>query len=183
MEFVPTDIEGVVIIRPAGAADARGTFFRAFDAPDYALHGLPFSVVQAALSHNGRRGTTRGLHYQADAAPEAKIVGCVRGAIFDVAVDLRPGSPTRGRHVAVTLNGKDLLHVPPGVAHGFQTLEDECIVSYLISAPYRVELQRGVRWNDPTLAIPWPITDGVLLSPRDRELPFFADLQEELADV
>jgi dTDP-4-dehydrorhamnose 3,5-epimerase len=183
MEFVPTDIEGVVIIKPAGAADARGTFFRAFDAPDYALHGLPFSVVQAALSHNGRRGTTRGLHYQASPTPEAKVVGCVRGAIFDVAVDLRPGSPTRGRHVAVTLDGKDLLHVPPGVAHGFQTLEDECIVSYLISAPYHAELQRGVRWNDPTLAIPWPITDGVLLSTRDRELPFFRELQAELDDV
>lgn len=175
MRLQPTAIAGVVLLEAEPHLDERGSFARTFSAHELAAAGLRFTVAQAALSRNLRRATVRGLHYQAAPRSEAKIVGCLRGRIFDVAVDLRPGSPTRGRHVAVELAGDRLLHIPPGVAHGFQTLEEDSLVSYLISEEYVAGLQRGVRWDDPRLGIDWPLREGVVLSARDRGLPLFSE--------
>ncbi len=166
MRLVPTAIEGVVVLEPERREDERGFFARTFDAGALRAAGLPFTVAVAALSQNRRRGTVRGLHYQAAPRPEAKIVSCVRGRVLDVAVEL-----ATGRHVTVELSGERALHVPAGCAHGFQTLEDDTMVSYLLSEDYVAELQRGVRWDDPELGIDWPLREGVVLSERDRALP------------
>jgi dTDP-4-dehydrorhamnose 3,5-epimerase len=143
--------------------------------PDFAEHGIDFTPVQVSVSSNRRRGTLRGLHFQADPSPEAKVVTCTRGSAFDVAVDLRADSPTYGRWAAVELtheNGR-AIYVPPGCAHGFQTLADDTEVLYLISAFYDPSLQRGLRWDDPALDIEWP-ENPTVLSERDRSFPDFA---------
>jgi dTDP-4-dehydrorhamnose 3,5-epimerase len=129
------------------------------------------------VSWNRARGTVRGLHYQAAPHEEAKLVRCTRGAIHDVAVDLRPGSPTRHRWIAVELTGDNrrMLFVPEGVAHGFQTLVDDTEVFYQISRAYHPDAQRGVRWHDPTLGIAWPVPEAIV-SARDAALPLLGDL-------
>ena len=124
------------------------------------------------MSFNTRRGTLRGLHYQAEPVAEDKLVRCTAGALYDVAVDLRPGSPTFRRWTAVELSAerRNALFIPKGCAHGFETLADATEVSYLMSASYHPELARGVRWDDPSLAIPWPIVPPIVSS-RDATLP------------
>lgn len=172
MIFVETELAGVFIIEPERMADARGFFARTWCRDAFADHGIDASFVQCGASYNRRRATLRGLHYQAPPYAEAKLVRCVRGAAFDVAVDLRPGSASFGRWTAVELsaaNGR-MVYLPQGVAHGFQTLVDDTELSYQISAPYRAEAARGVRWDDPDLAIAWPLGDPIL-SDRDRALP------------
>lgn len=166
MRVTELPIAGVLLLEADAPADERGHFERLWD------RAALGELAQASLSHNHRRGTLRGLHYQAAPQAEGKTVACVGGAVFDVAVDLREGSPTRGRHVAVELSAENhrRLYLPPGVAHGFQTLVDDTVVLYFISVPYAAELQRGVRWDDPTLRIPWPLPVSVI-SERDRGLP------------
>jgi dTDP-4-dehydrorhamnose 3,5-epimerase len=129
-------------------------------------------IAQASASFNPRMGTLRGLHYQADPHAEQKVVRCTRGRIFDVAVDIRADSPTRGRWFSHELAEGDLrvLYLPPGFAHGFQTLADETEVSYLISPGYAPDAARGVRWDDPALGIDWPAAERII-SERDRDLP------------
>jgi dTDP-4-dehydrorhamnose 3,5-epimerase len=174
MRFRETPLPGAWLIEPEPIADERGHFARAWCAGELKAHGLADAFVQSSTSFNRRRGTLRGLHYQAAPDEEAKLVRCIQGAVFDVVIDLRPGSPTLGRWYAAELsviNGRT-LYVPPGCAHGFQTLGDGTEVMYHMSATYRPEAARGVRWNDPTLAIDWPVADPIL-SERDWALPLY----------
>lgn len=176
MIITPTTVDGVHEIALEPHEDERGSFARIFCRREFDASGLDSTVAQCNLSANRKRGTLRGLHYRAAPSEEAKVVRCVQGAIYDVAVDLRPGSPTRLRHHAAELSADNglALYVPPGCAHGFQTLEDDSVVLYLMTDFYQPELGRGVRWNDPAFAIPWPIEDPVMLD-RDREYPDFDD--------
>jgi dTDP-4-dehydrorhamnose 3,5-epimerase len=161
----------VVDLEPS--RDDRGWFARTFSRRELMEQGIEMEVAQASASFNPRVGTLRGLHYQADPHAEQKIVRCTRGAIFDVAVDLREASATRGRWFSMELNQDDqrMLYIPPGFAHGFQTLADATEVSYLISPEYVPEAARGVRWDDPAIGIDWPPAGERIISERDRELP------------
>ncbi len=172
MKFRETDIPGVLVVVPERHEDERGFFARTWCAEEFAARGLAPAIAQCSLSRNRRRGTLRGLHYQADPYGEDKLVRCTRGAAFDVAVDLRPGSPTRGRWTSVEITAENglALYLPPGVAHGFQTLVDDTDIFYQMAQPYRPEAARGIRWDDPALGIAWPIPDPIL-SPRDAALP------------
>jgi len=172
MIFKATPLAGVFVIEPERLGDDRGFFARTWCRKEFEAHGLNPDVVQCNVSWNARRGSVRGLHYQAVPHAEAKLVRCTRGAIWDVAVDLRPGSPTFKRWTAVELTAENhhALYVPEGCAHGFQTLADDSEVFYQMSAAHAPDAERGVRWNDPALAIRWPI-ETVTLSDRDRALP------------
>ena len=175
MLFRPTPLSGLAVVEPEKREDGRGYFARTFCAEEFASAGLPVSFLQCNTSFNKRRGTLRGLHYQADPFPEAKLVRCTRGAIFDVAVDLRPGSPTRCHWFGLTLTADNasMLFIPGGFAHGFQTLEDASEVFYQMGESYRSDLARGVRWNDKAFGIEWPVEDPIL-SPGDADYPDFA---------
>ena len=177
MIFHETKIDGVWAIDLELIEDARGWFARTHCAETFASRGLVSSFAQCSASYNRRRGTLRGLHFQASPGEEVKLVRCVRGAIFDVAVDLRPGSPTFGQWVSVDLTAENrrALLVPEGCAHGFQTLTDDAELFYQISVPFAPELSKGVRWNDPDLAVAWPIEDPIM-SERDRDLPGLSEL-------
>lgn len=172
--FKPTPLAGAFIVEPELKHDARGLFARTWCREEFAAHGLNVAVAQCNLSFTERRGTVRGLHYQDAPHQEAKLVRCVRGAMHDVILDLRPHSPTFRRHFAVELREGTyrMLYVPEGVAHGFQTLTDGTEVAYQMSELYRPDAQRGVRWDDPAFAIPWP-EPVRLVSDRDRSFPDF----------
>ena len=152
--------------------DERGFFARSFCAEEFAAHGLAANMPQCSVSFNSRRGTLRGLHYQADPHAEEKLVRCTAGAVFDVIVDLRAGSPTRGRWfgVELTADNRRSLFVPKGFAHGFITLADCSEVLYMISVPHAPGSARGVRWNDPAIAIDWPLQPEHM-SDRDAAYP------------
>lgn len=168
MKIQATAVDGAFILEPERIEDERGWFARLFDADALAGRGLDTSFVQHSASFNAKRGTLRGLHYQAQPFEETKIVRCTAGTIYDVVLDLRPLSPTYLHHDAVQLDDKDCrsLYVPRGCAHGFLTLSDSCEVFYLISVPYQSGSARGVRWNDPQFGIRWPFAP-VVISPRD----------------
>jgi len=155
-------------------ADERGFFARTFCARELAAAGLDVRVAQTSLSWNERRGTLRGLHWQAAPREEAKLVRCVRGRIYDVLVDVRPGSRSFREHVALELDAeqRQALYVPPGVAHGFLTLVDGCEVHYQMSEYYAPEAARGARFDDPAFGIVWPEPVRVV-SARDRAWPDF----------
>lgn len=172
MKLTPAEIEGAYLIDLEPIADERGFFARTFCQDDFSKLGLEGAFTQCNLSFNARKGTIRGLHFQARPYEETKIVSCTHGAIFDVIVDLRSESRTFRRWAAFELSrgNRRALYLPKGVAHGFQSLEDDTDVFYLMGQSYRRESAAGVRWNDPTLAIPWPLTD-VIISDRDRQLP------------
>lgn len=172
MKFSPLSIEGAFLIEAERHHDERGYFARTYCVDEFRQHGLDPAVVQCSVSHNERRGTLRGLHYQEEPHGEAKTISCVSGAAFDVMVDLRPGSRTYGKWEGVELRAGDgrAVHLPRGLAHGFLTLEEQTTLFYQISALYVASAARGVRWNDPTLAIRWPFAPSVL-SARDAELP------------
>jgi len=175
MRFAGTAISGVVVIDLDLHEDERGFFARTYSRDELRAGGLEFTVAQAAISHNRRRGTVRGLHFQDVPHAEAKMVSCLQGSLVDLAVDLRPSSSTFLRHVAVELSAANrrMLHLPPGVAHGFQTLEDHVLVGYLLSQEYVPDLARGYRWDDPAFAISLPLAVEVI-SDRDRSWPPFA---------
>jgi dTDP-4-dehydrorhamnose 3,5-epimerase len=175
MRFRETTLPGVWLIEPEPVADERGYFARAWCARELAEHGLEGAFAQSSVSYNRRRGTLRGLHFQAAPHGEAKLVRCTQGAIFDVAVDLRAGSPTEGRWYGAELSAANArtLYIPAGCAHGFQSLTDDAEVLYHMTVEYRADAARGVRWDDPTLAVAWPLADPIL-SERDRALPCFA---------
>src|ERR1700730_18433320 len=155
MRFEKLQIEGAFALVPEPAVDERGDFARIFCAREFADRGLVDSFVQLSVSRNVSRGTVRGLHFQAAPHWETKIVRCTRGAVFDVVVDLRPGSATVGRWVAIQLSAaaRNAVYVPAGCAHGFQTLAADCEVEYLIRPEYVPAAARGIRWDDPSLAI------------------------------
>jgi dTDP-4-dehydrorhamnose 3,5-epimerase len=176
MRFIETPLPGAWVIEPQLLGDERGWFARTFDAEEFSAHGLSPSVVQCNASFNARRDTLRGMHYQAEPHGESKLVRCVRGAIFDVAVDLRADSPTRHRWHAVELSAENgrAFYIPAGLAHGFQTLTDDCEVLYQMGHHYVPEAARGVRWDDPEFGIEWPETRGArIVSARDASYPDF----------
>lgn len=177
-----TELNGCQIIHPSLFEDERGVYARTYCAEEFKAGGLNPVVAQCSVSRNRRRGTLRGLHLQAAPFEEAKLVTCTRGRIFDVAVDLRPGSPTFAAWTAVELTAENLLalYVPEGMAHGFVTLEADSEVRYQISVPHRPEAARGIRWNDPDVGIHWPDVGPFTMSERDRGLPFLADVGASL---
>lgn len=176
MRFVPAAIEGVVMIEPEPAQDARGFFARTFCVREFEARGLEHAYVQHSLSYSAARGTLRGMHFQRAPHEEAKVVSCTKGAIRDVLVDLRPGSTTyrRWEGFDLTAENRRSLYVPKGVAHGFQTLLPDTEVSYLISAFYAPEAASGVRHDDPSFGIEWPLPVEVI-SERDLGWPDFTD--------
>lgn len=172
MIFKETRLAGAFLLEPERKTDERGYFARTFCEREFAQHGLHTRYVQCNVSFNQRKGTLRGMHFQAAPHEEAKLVSCIRGAIYDVIIDLRPGSKTYRRHVGETLsagNGK-AFYIPEGFAHGFQTLEDDSEVFYQMSQFYFPEAARGVRWDDPAFGIEWPPAERIII-PRDREYP------------
>jgi dTDP-4-dehydrorhamnose 3,5-epimerase len=171
MNFDPLSLAGAFRIQLDPIADDRGFFARRFCAESFARHGLETDFVQRSISFNARRGTLRGLHFQAPPAVETKIVRCTHGAAFDVIVDLRRGSPTFGRWHGeeITAGNRIMLYVPKGFAHGFQTLSDQTELDYEITPAYVPGARRGIRFDDPDLAIPWPVAETIL-SYEDRAL-------------
>lgn len=175
MRFVETPLAGAWIIELDLLSDERGWFARTFDVEEFEAQGLSPAVVQCNASFNARRGTIRGMHFQADPHGEPKLVRCVRGAIFDVAVDLRTDSATFRAWHGLELSGENRLayYIPAGLAHGFQTLTDDCEVLYQMGERYVAEAARGVRWDDPAFGIEWPEADGErIISERDASYPF-----------
>jgi dTDP-4-dehydrorhamnose 3,5-epimerase len=172
--FRPTSIPGAHLVEDEPVTDERGSFARVFCADELRRAGLSPRVAQSSLSHNRRRGTLRGMHYQVAPAEETKLVRVVSGAIHDVILDLRPASPTYRRWLAHELSADAgrALFVPEGVAHGFVTLTDGAVVLYTMSTPYAPEHARGVRWDDPAFAIEWPVADPIV-SDRDRAFPLY----------
>ena len=174
MIFTETTLAGAFVVELERREDDRGFFARAWCAREFAAHGLETQMAQCNLSYNKRRGTLRGLHYQAPPHEEAKLVRCIRGGVYAVAVDLRAASPTFARHVALELTADNrlALHVPGGCAFGFQTLVDDTEVFYQMSEYYSPEHGRGVRWDDPAFGIRWPVAEPIMLE-RDRSYPDF----------
>jgi len=172
MRIVPTAIAGVAVVEIDPHADDRGLFARTFCAETFRAHGMAEHFPHCNVSWNRRRGTLRGMHYQADPRPEAKLVRATRGRVFDVAVDLRPGSPTYRQWTSVELDAerRNALYIPAGCAHGFLTLEDDCELFYQMSEVYVAELARGVRWDDPAFAVAWPATPA-FIAERDAAYP------------
>lgn len=172
MRFIETALAGSWIVEMDRIEDDRGFFARSFCAEEFAAHGLPALMPQGNVSFNSRRATLRGLHFQADPYGEDKLVRCTSGAIFDVIVDLRPESRTRRRWfgLELTADNRHALFVPKGFAHGFITLTDGSEVLYLMSVPYAPGSARGVRWNDPALAIDWPL-EPTWMADRDATYP------------
>lgn len=158
MILAPVSIAGIYVIEPERNTDERGYFARTYASAEFAASGLNPAVAECSTSFNARAGTLRGMHYQADPHGEAKLVRCTRGAIYDVALDLRRSSHTYLRWHAIELNEENgrALFIPEGCAHGFQTARDRSEVLYQISMPYAPGAARGVRWNDPTFGIAWP---------------------------
>jgi len=179
VKFQPTEIAGVFVVTSEPSSDPRGTFVRIHSRQEFEAKGLAPLPEQCSLSHNRRRGTVRGLHYQEPPHAEAKLVCCVSGAAFDAVVDLRCKSSTYGRALWFSLaaDRSDMIYVPEGCAHGFQTLEDDTTLLYMISASYQADAARGIRWNDAALGIPWPEREAVFLSERDKLLPRLVDVE------
>jgi dTDP-4-dehydrorhamnose 3,5-epimerase len=167
-----TSLAGVRLIELQPACDDRGFFSRTFCVREFAAEGLCTTFVQHSMSRTLRQGSIRGMHFQKGAAAEVKVVSCIRGALYDVIVDLRPGSPTLGRWEGfeLTAENRARLYIPAGFAHGFQTLEDNTEASYLISEFYAPDAASGIRFDDPQLAIRWPLPVTVV-SERDRSWP------------
>ena len=172
MHVTPTSIAGVYVINVARIEDDRGYFARTFCRHEFAATGLDPVVAQCATARTNRRGTVRGMHFQLPPAGAVKLVRCVRGAVYDVAVDLRPGSPTFCQWFGVELSAGNgtMLYVPKGCAHGMQALADDVDVVYQMSDFYAPDLARGVRWSDPRIAITWPLPVTVA-SVRDMNYP------------
>lgn len=174
MRITPLDIAGAALVKMTPIEDDRGFFARAFCRQEFAAAGLEPLVEQGNVSFNHVAGTLRGMHWQAEPAPEAKLVRCTQGAISDVLVDMRPGSPTYLQHHAVELTADNrlALYVPPLCAHGYLTLVDRTEVTYQVSAAYTPGTERGLRYDDPALAIPWPVP-AVCVSDKDRSWPLW----------
>jgi dTDP-4-dehydrorhamnose 3,5-epimerase len=172
LRIVPTALADAYLIEQERHADERGFFARTWCAREFEDRGLDSGVVQCSVSFNHRRGTLRGLHYQAPPFAEVKLVRCTRGAVLDVAVDLRPDSPTFRKWIGVELNAEDgrALYIPRGFAHGCYSLADSTEVAYQISPEYRPDAARGIRWNDPLVGVAWPGPVEVI-APRDRDYP------------
>ncbi len=174
MIFAETILQGAYEVACEPLTDDRGLFARSFCRQEFGARGLRTEIAQSNVSSNARKGTLRGMHYQVAPKAEAKLVRCTRGAIYDVIVDLRPESATYCKWVAVELTPESLrmLYIPEGLAHGFQTLEDNTEVFYQMFESYSPDHARGVRWDDPAFGITWPLPDPIL-SDRDRSYAFY----------
>jgi len=179
LDTTPLDIPGLLVLRPERHEDARGSFTEIFTRKGHAEVGIEHVFVQDNLVHTHQSNVIRGLHYQAPPHAQGKLVCVIRGAILDVALDIRHGSPTFGRHAAVELsdaNGRQLW-IPPGFAHGYCTLEPDTVVLYKVTAAYAPRSEHTIAWNDPDLAIDWPAMGGSpTLSERDARAPRLKDL-------
>jgi dTDP-4-dehydrorhamnose 3,5-epimerase len=173
MIFTPARLAGAFLVLDERRDDERGSFSRTWCAQSAAEHGIAPGLAQCSVSFNRHRGTLRGMHYQIAPFEEAKWVRVTRGAIYDVAVDMRPQSPTYRQWMSAELDAATgaSLYLPAGCAHGFQTLADDTEVFYMISREYSPEHARGFRWDDPAVAIDWPAPPSII-SPRDRALPW-----------
>lgn len=184
MKIEKLAIPEVLLLTPQQFADQRGVFVETWNAGRYADLGIPGPFIQDNQSTSTRRGTIRGLHMQVSPNVQGKLVRCLRGSIWDVAVDVRPGSETFGQHVAAELSAANWcqLWIPGGFLHGFCTLEPDTEVTYKVTAPYDPGAERGIIWDDPTLALPWPVSAGhAVLSDKDVILPRMADFPNGLA--
>jgi dTDP-4-dehydrorhamnose 3,5-epimerase len=170
--FKPLDLIGAYLVEIEPQADERGFFARTFCEDEFAAAGLVTRLPQTSISYNARRGTVRGMHFQAAPHQETKLVRCIAGAVYDVIVDVRPESATYLRSLGVELSAKSrsALYIPAGFAHGFQTLADDSELLYMIDVNHVAEAARGVRWNDPLLRVEWPDPIKVI-SPRDLKFP------------
>ena len=178
MKLSAATLEGIHLIEIEPRDDSRGRLLKVFDESHFRSWGLNTDWAQHLVSQTRTKGTIRGMHWQTEPEPETKLVRCSKGRIHDVVVDVRSDSATFGQWEAFPLSGNEFraIYVPPGFAHGFQTLSADAEVSYLISSEYRVELQRGLRWNDELVQISWPLAP-VQVSTRDSELPTLGDLK------
>jgi len=176
MRITQTPIDGVAIIELERREDDRGFFARTFDRGEFLAAGLEPAVEQCNMSYNYKAGTLRGMHVQVAPHPEIKLVRCVRGAVVDIIVDLRPDSPTRLQHVAVELTSENrlALFVPAYFAHGFQTLVDDTEVIYQVSGAYAPHAERGLRHDDPELGLSWPLP-ATTISEKDSSWPLFSE--------
>ncbi len=174
MRYTPTALGGVWLVEPEPHADERGFFARLWDPGEFAARGLNPALAQVSVSFNLRAGTVRGMHWQAAPHEEAKLVRASAGAVWDVAVDLRPDSPTFKQWVGQELSAanRKMLYIPEGFAHGFQTLTDDAEVTYHISAAYEPTAGRGAKWDDPAFAIAWP-RPATVVGAKDRGWPDF----------
>jgi dTDP-4-dehydrorhamnose 3,5-epimerase len=177
MKFLPTRLQGAFIVEAEPHADERGFFARLYCRQEFQRHGLDMEMVQSSVSHNAAAGTLRGMHFQWPPSDEAKLVRCERGRIFDVIVDLRPTSASFMQHISVELesNSHTALYVPAGFAHGFQTLEADSDVIYMMSDYYQPQLSGGARFDDPAFAIDWPLPVSVIAA-RDLDYADFDEL-------
>ncbi|MEQ2464761.1 dTDP-4-dehydrorhamnose 3,5-epimerase [Niallia hominis] len=173
MKFSKTNLDSVIIVEPDVFGDHRGWFMETYNESNFLKAGISVKFVQDNQSFSAAKGTLRGLHYQLNPKAQTKLVRCTRGSIFDVAVDIRKGSPTYGNWFGVELsaeNHKQLL-VPKGFAHGFMTLTEDVEVQYKVDELYAPECDRGILWNDPTIGIEWPIDVEPILSEKDQKAP------------
>lgn len=179
MNIHKSDVAGILLITPARFGDHRGFFAETYSRRAYADLGIDMDFVQDNHSLSAQAGTVRGLHFQSPPHAQAKLVRCGRGAIFDVAVDIRKGSPTYGHWAGYTLSAKNgaQLFVPAGFAHGFATLEPESEIVYKCSDYYAPESEGAVRWDDPAIGIDWPLSGKAILSGKDTDAPLLADLE------
>jgi len=179
MNFIKTKLEDVIVIEPAVFGDHRGWFMETYSDSKMKEAGIDLTFVQDNQSFSATKGTLRGLHYQLAPKAQTKLVRCTRGAIFDVAVDIREGSPTYGKWFGIELsaeNKKQLL-VPKGFAHGFMTLTDDAEVQYKVDELYAPECDRGILWNDPDIGIEWPMEVTPVLSAKDEKAPLLNDVE------
>ena len=176
MQFTETIIPGVFLIDSDVFEDDRGTFVPAWLRDEFASRGLSTDIAQGSLVRTRERGTIRGMHYQAEPFAEAKVIRAIRGAVFDVAIDLRPDSSTYLRWVGYELSeaNRRMMYLPKGCAHGYQTLTPDSDVFYFVSTKYSPPHQRGVRWNDPAFAIEWPLGPPSRIHERDAAYPDFS---------
>ena len=174
MKFTETQLKGAYIIEPELIRDERGFFARSWCQKDFTERGLNPNLVQCNISFNHKKGTLRGMHYQAKPYEEAKLVRCTMGAIYDVIIDVRPESLTFKQWVAVELTAENrrMLYIPEGMAHGFQTLVDNTEVFYQMSEFYQAESASGVRWNDPAFNVEWLIKQDLVISKKDQSYSF-----------
>jgi dTDP-4-dehydrorhamnose 3,5-epimerase len=174
--FKETKLPGAFVVSLERVEDERGFFARTWCQREFEAQGLNPRLVQCNISFNKRKGTLRGMHYQAEPYPEAKLVRCTTGAIYDVIIDLRPASPTfkQWEAVELTAENRELFYIPEGFGHGFLTLTDNAEIFYQMSEFYHPESARGVRWNDPAFGIHWPAVTELIISSRDQQYQDFA---------
>jgi dTDP-4-dehydrorhamnose 3,5-epimerase len=178
MKFTQTPLNGAWIIDPEPHGDERGYFARVFCRKEFEAHGIEADVVQSNVSYSQHAGTLRGMHFQKAPAEETKLVRCLRGALLDVIIDIRPDSPTLGQYFSVelTTENKRMLFVPRGFAHGFQTLSDDTEMLYMVSEYYTPEAEGGHRYNDPAFGIKWPLPVSTV-SDKDASWPLVSELK------